>query len=787
MRDCTRTLPMDDTTANPFLDDLFVDLPANLPGAGRVHHAVLARVVGALEAILQSGEEGIVSPGLGRIFLMTAPEAGYGKSHLVARIRDHLGTVASTLYFPFDRSRPATWPVALSSVLRQLSAPSRSRYPGVSLLEESSRHFLSRLVLAGLSEGAVKTRECPVDAGRVKAEFVSLFSRDSDSKILGWVDKRAGELVRASDSEGMKRFGLGGGELGFWTRLFIDLNLREEGALDRLRGLSLGEARERMLQLLRITTDHRPAMLVADGLDGFHFSETAGMEIAEIVNGIRERVPRSVTLLCANEDLWSSIFAERLPSAWRDRLDPEVLRLHALGAGMAKDLVRFRLRRTRLTEDAAIRFAERLADLNHWDDAESPLTPRRVLRQASELWQREAKDFFVVPNLPEEEDDDYADIAEVPLSNLTDKVDFFNALQKEEPAVSPRRTVPVMPPPLPPVVPSTAALEEAVVRSTVAPAPRFPDSDLGGIDSIIKDIRGSGKTVVSEAPDRRFESDHIPVTPPTQAPIPVIPTVPPRSEGESITPSWIPAAEPSNERSSADPLSGFPVPSAPAVTAPVVPMPERQTQPIPTSFFAGLGAVATPSVVGDSSAMPKSGVRPLTRAMLEQALAHREHDLLSGPGLVLDLDRIGRFIRTLGAKHPALAQQEERYPSSRTVCLRWSAREHSVLTGFESPRNAYFWNNLLQLSLAASRPEKIAVFSHPSEPFDPTLFAGFGFSPAVIRGRIDVIEMNDRELAMLYAADRTLSDYENTPDAEKAMQLITLHLDPLWRRMIQPL
>jgi hypothetical protein len=173
--------------------------------------------------------------------------------------------------------------------------------------------------------------------------------------------------------------------------------------------------------------------------------------------------------------------------------------------------------------------------------------------------------------------------------------------------------------------------------------------------------------------------------------------------------------------------------------------------------------------------------------MLEQTLAHRERDLRAGPGLALDLDRIGRFIRTLGAKHPALAQQEERYPSSRTVCLRWTARGHSVLTGFESPRNAYFWNNLLQQSLASNRQEKIAAFSHPSEPFDSSLFSGFGFSPAVIRGRIDVIEMDDRELAMIYAADRTLRDYENTPDAEKAMQFITLHLDPLWRRMIQPL
>lgn len=765
---------MDDPTANPFLDDLFVDLPVNLPGAGRVHDAVFAQVAEAVESILQGGEERTVSPGLGRLFLMTAPEAGYGKSHLVARLRDHLGTVASTLHLPFDRSRPATWPVALSSALRQLSVQTRTRRPGVSLLEESSRHFLSRLVLAGLSEGALKTRECPVDPGRVEAEFATLFSRDSDSKILFWLDKRAGDLARGCDPEGMKRLGLGAGELGFWTRLFIDLNLREEGALDRLRGLSPGEARERLLQLLRIATDHRPAMLVADGLDGFHRSETAGMEIAEIVNGIRERVPRTVTLVCVNDDLWSSVFAERLPSAWRDRLDAEILRLHALGVGVAKDLVRFRLRRARLADGNAARFIDRLEQINRWDDAERPLTPRRVLRQAADLWRSEAAGFLSAPATPEE-GKEYADIAEAPLSNLTDKADFFASLQREEPAVAPRSVLPETPPPLPRVAALAPSFAEPSSRPAAATSPRAVDNDLAGIDSIINDIRGSGKTVVSEAPDRRFDSEHIPVTPPPPEPSPVMPPPRPSSPSDDSAASAPPATAPTGA-SAARPSRSF--------TAPVPPMPEKQTQPIPASFFAGFAPAPTSAAAPPS---PRIAAQPLTRALLEQTLARREQELLSGPGLVLELDRVGRFIRALGAKHPALAQEEERHPSSRTVCLRWSARGRSVLTGFESPRNAYFWNNLLQQSLASNRQEKIAAFSHASEPFDSSLFAGFGFSPAVIRGRIDVIEMNDRELAMIYAADRTLRDYENTPDAEKAAQLVTLHLDPLWRRMVQPL
>ncbi|MEQ1842447.1 MAG: hypothetical protein ABL994_18765, partial [Verrucomicrobiales bacterium] len=183
---------------------------------------------------------------------------------------------------------------------------------------------------------------------------------------------------------------------------------------------------------------------------------------------------------------------------------------------------------------------------------------------------------------------------------------------------------------------------------------------------------------------------------------------------------------------------------------------------------------------------PARELRTLTRASLEQLLGEYERELLSGSALILDLDRLERFIRELGRQHTALGQQEERYPSSRTICLRWNARGQSVLTGFESPRNVYFWNNLLQQSLASNRKEKIAAFSHHSEPFDPSLFSSFGFSPAVIQGRIDIIEMNDRELAMIYAAEKILTEVKNLPGSENVIQWIALHLDPLWRRMIQP-
>lgn len=751
MCDCASHRFMDQTTANPFREDVFVDCPANLPGVGRIHRRIFSRVLDSVESLFGDSASRH-SAGMGRLFLITAPEAGYGKSHLVARLRDHLGSIATTAALPFDRSRPVTWPVALSSILRQFAGSSRSHPYAVSLIDEVSRFFLSRLVLDALANGTVKERECPEAATRMRSDFASLFARDSNSKILNWVDKRSNELARLADRDFSRRLGMGRSELGFWTRVFVDLNLREESALGRLRGLSNGEARERLLQLLRLTTDYRPVMIVADGLDGFFASESAGMDIAEIVNGIRENVPRSITLVCLNDDVWNSVFETRLPSAWRDRLTMETARLQTIPTEAAGDLIKERLRHIGLSESAASRFLLRLQEDNRWDDAEASLFPREVLRQAGKFWTKHAADYLREPAA----DDDASTITDEPLIRRTDESEPFTAAEETHrptaAACSPsplpcqgarRGFVPLTPPEPTPVQ----------AKSFIPSPPRARESELAGIDSIINDIRGSGKTVLSESPGP------LPDLPPNLSQTDVSSPSPPISPWHSV-----------EDRANKKPTFG-PLPVHPQTLDP---------DPVTPHFKSLFTESSEPIPASDAEE------RVLTRASLEVILAQREKEFLSGPALTLNLELLERFIRTVGRQHAALGQQEERYPSSRGFCLRWNVRGQSVLTGFESPRNAYFWNNLLQQSLASNRQEKIAAFSHHSEPFDPTLFSRFGFSPAVIRARIDVIEMNDRELAMLYAAEITLREFEITPEAEKAIQLITLHLDPLWRRMIQP-
>ncbi len=756
MRDLTSSNFMDQGAINPFSDDLFVEHPDNLPGISQIHAPTFNRVVDAIDNLVNRAEEPTPADRLGRTILVTAPEAGYGKSHLAARLREHLKASATAVSLPLDPSRPVAWPVVLGAIIRQFSNQPSTRFDDASLFAETGRHLLARLVIHHIHSG--NSLNCPEPEQNLEHEFAHLFRSDSPSSILGWTDSHSRDLSHNVSAEFLGTLGLSPSELGFWTRLIIDFNWRGDAALEPLRGLTNGEARERLLQWLRLASFYRPVLIIADGLDGFFQSETAGMEIAGIITGIRETVPGSVALVCLNQDIWDSVFEHRLPSAWLDRLTGEPQPLLPISSEAASELIHTRLERTSLSPAAVKQFVEKLKNDNRWDDSETTLSPRLVLRQAGLLWNSPANEFTAPQEetqpLPVSLDEEEENPVTPPPALI------YESPEEEllEPERSPEPNLPALGPipviePRPMSPPQEVEESELPANPFFAPPPRKnQDEHLAGIDSIINDIRDSGKTVVSESAER------------TELELPVQDELPEPAEsfqaGElNITPTengqLLPPLDEKNEKSN---VVDF---AAALRQSTGKPFPDTQT-------------TSTDSVL-------------VSRARVETRLKEREREILDNKPLELDLPKVEKLVQKMGASHLGLNQTEERFPSSRTACLRWNVRGQSVLIGFESPRNVYFWNNLLQQSLSSNRQEKITSFSHSSESFDPGLFASFGFSPSVIRGRIDAIEMSDQELAMLYAADDVLKEFEDAPNGDMAAQYVALSLDPLWRRISKPL
>ncbi|MEM9017487.1 MAG: hypothetical protein AAGC68_10775 [Verrucomicrobiota bacterium] len=721
MRDHTNLKSMEKGCSNPFTDDVFVEFPDQVPGIRQIHEDQFHHIVEAVERL--ATQRGIDAPAdlLGRTILLTAPRAGFGKTHLSARIRNHVRQEAIALNLEMDPSRPISWPAMLTSLLRQSERESGSREPEISRFEEAGRFLLAQLVLSHLASGSLSPDDCPEEAGRLRSHFAEIFSPNHESGMLTWLDKRSRRLCLDVEPGFLEALRIGQGELVFWIRLLIDFHRRGEDALGSLRGLSAGEARQRMLQWLRLSSHYQPLLLLADGLDGFFRSGTAGMEIAELLTGIRDSVPRSLILISLNEDIWNTVFEGHLPSAWMDRLAGDTNQLHPIAPDAARALVYRRLERCDLLQANANRFIETLETAHQWKSTDTKLYPRLVLQQGRRLWDERAAEFLQDEG-KETERSLEEEIAEKQISDLTDKVDFFESLQDSvedvEPSPAPSAGF------HPPAKPEEKEASPAQIENPFfAPVRASEPVGLAGIDSIIADIRGSGSRVVSEGATEEKNADSI-----TLGDLQIRPLAP----------------------------------ASPSIST------------------------STPRVSLPPLAEPEEPARPASRSdqeSFESELRELETKILEEPGLTLDLPRVANLLRVAAAQHPGLHQTEERFPSSRSACLRWHVRNQFVLLGFEEPGNVYFWNNLLQQSIASDRNEKIIAFSHSSDPFDPELFANFGFSPGIVASNIDLVELSDRDLARIYATEKLLDSESRSRSPETTLQNVSRSLDPLWKRI----
>jgi len=749
------------TTAmvNPFLDDVFVAGRTPLPGSPDIHQPVLSRCISILESLTRDAESKTWNH-MGRTVLISAPRAGFGKSHLMGRLRSTTESVLTGIDLPFDPSRSITWPVILASVLRQYRDYPSPRDRGCSLLEETTRFFLAHVVRAALASDEIAEKSCPENEVSLAASYRQIFDRSSKSKILAWTAKRSTELADAAAPRFRSRWGLGPSEVAFWTRLSLACNEGETSALDSLRGLSNGEARQRTLQFLRIASECRPVVLVADHLDGFYGSESAGMAIAEILTSIRSEVTKCVTLLCLNEDLWKSVFEHRLPTAWLDRLTGETAALCPVDPAAAHEIVVSRLDNHPIRPESAQAFASFVARENGWHENDVALYPREVIRQAREVWDRCGFRFIDAaergtPAEPVEDSPATPPVSSPPPLPAN--------LERDEPSPAERGgnprhdsregdtrgTYPDRESPPPSITPPAATFTPPIGTPFDADRPRSAPADPAEIDSIIDDIRGSGSSVFSE-----------PHADTAASPPPPGETAPSGPGNETVEPAPSLSGPPANgEGWQAGDIRVRPL--------------KDQSEP----------ATDCPPDFALPKAPPES-----PRTSLESRL--REHEALycaPGRAVPLDLKTLERFVRRVGMYHTVLGQSEESFAGAGTTCLRWRVHDHPVFLGFEPPRNVYFWNSLLRHALDEPERGKVAGFSHRSIPFNPELFDGFGFPRDVVLRHVDIIELNDRELGMIYAAATLVDEARDVGEADAALNLITRRLDPLWRRIGQPM
>ncbi len=336
----------------------------------------------------------------GRYVTLSAPRAGYGKSHLLRRLRREVRGECFVCGFDFDvrplSSGSETWGAWLEAMVRDLDRQrtAGSRGPD-SALDELARFLCGRYVAAGLEVGFARSDR----AWELRKRALEAHRRWFDPRVPGqamsWLLDHLSELEPVVAGRVAQTAGVDEPVLRWWTQplVWYAAQTGRAGRLERLLGevrrFSEGDARAAMRGLMGLAEDLRPWVLWLDHLDRFSGQVDQArpvlLRFAEIMSWNR----RPVGILSCNRDLWDATLSDAVVSALGDRFRGREMALEGLDSPGAEELVRHRMRE-RGCEDATEKaFVAHLKGRmgEAFSEASASRSPRQVLREAARAWE----------------------------------------------------------------------------------------------------------------------------------------------------------------------------------------------------------------------------------------------------------------------------------------------------------------------------------------------------------------------------------------------------------------
>lgn len=738
---------------------------------------ILQRVANAIEDLGDGQSQGRQGKPL---LLLTAPRAGYGKTHLLGRMAAvaELQAVAMPLVFRSDSE--VSW-AGISreavEILRQLPG----KEPGWPRLRELCAGIFASMVLRLIRDGRLPCAN-PEQAMRVLAsEPCDLFREGTSAKLIGdWLKKHfaqlrkpLAELVRALPNAGPME--------GWVDALFAGAHHGSMASLEAVVSLASG-SRVAFELWLRLVTLWRPAVLFVDHLDGFYRQEGAGLRIATMLLELAE-VDSVHVVLSLNQDVWQATFAHHLPSALEDRLTASQFLLRGLSAADAGDLLRLRLRENRVDLDESQQF-ESFLDVPRYFQGRpvGSVSARVFLRHCAMQWEAfqqikvRGHESFTSPAsddaLPESLLPD-----EGPGSSLLGGEELPEASIFGQDATAHLRTlVNGLHEPKPAMVNTPFSLATAsspvpmqvppppVAAEPPLPAPASPIQPMAGFSAITNGLGGASPFALAT-----------PAQPPAES---------------QPHPDW--AGRSGDEAQ----------PRAPGALEKLRDMmdrlrsqPGQPVQPTETAPAAE-GTVARLSDVLSDSA-PPSNADLIARFEAQRIEMTREAQLLP-----LDHGVLGDLIRLAGKRFPLVRFEELEFPGipGKTVPC-WSLQGMEILFGLNHFNDVDYWRALSALVVRRveelrstegmeSRQVKLVAMKSDRETLSWTSLQGSDIIPVSVRQRMEVLHLDTRSIAALYAMQRMIADSENgslNASPSQVMSVLARELDFFWKRVTRPL
>jgi hypothetical protein len=717
-----------------------------------------ADILGQLTTTIDERQSNAGRAGGQPLLLLTAPRAGYGKTHLLGRLAAAAGcqVVLVPLAFRLEDE------IGISAVaVRGLESMTRAETPreGWTKLREACAGvcamLVRRLIETDLLPCANKEQALRVLSG----DPVEVFDEKGSARLIGdWVRRFDAQLRKPMTEQAMKRVPAIPAALESWVDAM--LNHAIDGGMSKmavLRTLAADESSEGPVTWLRLLGLWRPVVLLVDHLDAYYRNPEAGLRIASLLLDMSEMDGVHV-VLSLNQDVWQATFGHHLPSAMEDRLTASQMLLRGIGESEAATLLRMRLQQAGVKNDEMREF-EAFVDVKRYFLGRplGSVSARTFLRHAAKQW-----DFFqqtlaspppAAPLEPVKAETEEPGVLPLMTDTVTEnespsEVSIFDAhttadvkrmaegLAEPEPALPQQLEKPLvavngthLPPPSPPPLGTEAV--QAVNEPKAPVQTQFSPSSAGAFENLREML---GKLRQPNVPVSSLESG-------THAVATKLATV-------------MGAAAPAKL------IAPALAPSAPAAT------------------------IASPDVERD--------------ALLGRYEALRMQMSAEAVSLPLDYTKLAELIRLAGRRFPLVRFSEHELPGmTGRYAMCWSLQGLEIVFGLANFADGSYWRTLagfaagrlaeLNVNAIEGIPKlKIATFKTDREQQSWAILQHSTAFPEVLRSHVDAIHLDTASVASLYAMQRIIKESESgalqaTP--AQVMSVLARELDFFWKRV----
>ncbi len=320
---------------------------------------------------------------VGRCVMLSAPRAGFGKTHLLNQVRQKLLLTHDFVLIVPDQDSRVDASVVLLDVLRSMTERAHHA-SGLTALDRVARTLLAMSLEPLVESGEVPSDNRESALRAMRQQPVETFDfHDSNAITAHWIRDHFQVLGPRLIIELAQRFDLPLKETAMWIEALFDFAItplfdpvRVGRLLDAVTQAPNVAAQDCLHVLLRLMSSMRRVVLVADELEGLSTNEEGALRFASFVNNLRHGSSHIDVVLAVNDDLWNNAFTPRLTGGLQDRLTEYRVRLKPLTREQIEKLIDSRapgmsellLAQLDLDENSAYARAVLRAATEHWDD-----------------------------------------------------------------------------------------------------------------------------------------------------------------------------------------------------------------------------------------------------------------------------------------------------------------------------------------------------------------------------------------------------------------------------------